>query len=236
MDDRLVVNTGMTYAKEIMEMGNDVIQALLAALSGKSIPQQRQVLEQFAKYAQMGGELDTVSFELEHLADFNTEAREVELAYYAVRNKQTNQLTIIIRDCDMMKLNQVAGNLARKGTPLYPDPQRSVSDFLETNEGKEIQFSLVESIEQVTAAKREATKRKVEFAVGKQQDGSYIVIFCKEDVEVLRETGVIDAGKPVFGLFQVSGIEDVHRIVREERRAKEAVRKNEKQNLKDYGR
>lgn len=237
MDDRMVISIGVTYAQNTMKTGNDAIQALFAALLGKSIPQQRQVLEQFAKYAQTGGRLRAVSFDMEHLAEFAAEARELELSFYAIRNKQTNQVTVIVRDCDTAQLNQVAENLAEKGRPLYPDPQRSVLNFLEANEGKEIQFCTVESIEQVMAAKWEAAKRNVEFAVGKQRDGRYIVIFRKEDVKALKDAGVIDAAsKPMSELFRASSIEDVRKIVREERQTKQATKENEKQNQKNHGR
>lgn len=55
MDDRTLVNQGMAYAQQTMETGDDLIQALLAALSERSIPQQRSTLEQFSQYEKTGG-------------------------------------------------------------------------------------------------------------------------------------------------------------------------------------
>ena len=97
-------------------------------------------------------------------------------------------------------------------------------------------FCRAESLEKIEAAKWEAANRKMEFAVGKQQDGSYIVIFRKEYTENLREIGVISKDAPVSKLFRVSDIEDVKQIVREQRQAKEAQKESEKQKQKNQGR
>ena len=55
MDDRTLVNQGMAYAQQTMETGDDLIQALLAALSERSIPQQRSTLEQFLSMKKQEG-------------------------------------------------------------------------------------------------------------------------------------------------------------------------------------
>lgn len=97
-------------------------------------------------------------------------------------------------------------------------------------------FCPIESMEQVEAAKWAAAKRKVEFAVGKQQDGSYIVIFCKADMEVLQELGIIDQSKSACNLFQTSDMEKVKKIVRDERKAEDAVKESEQENKKHHER
>lgn len=232
----MLVSVGMEYSQRTMEVWEDVVEALLATLSGKSSTGQKHILEQFAAYVKAGGTLKAVRFDEKHLADFHTAAREFGMMYYAVRDVRTKQAVIIFRDCDTAQLNQVAENLAKRGKPLYPNPQLSVSEFLEKNEKEEIMFCRAESLEKIEAAKWEAANRKMEFAVGKQQDGSYMVIFRKEDTENLREIGVIPENAPVSKLFRVSDIEDVKQIVREQRQAKEAQKETEKQKQKNQGR
>lgn len=236
MEDRALASIGMEYSQRTMEVWDDVIQALLAALSGKSGTGQKHILEQFAEYVKAGGTIKAVRFDEEHLADFHAAARELGLMYYAIRDVQTKQAVILIRDCDTMRLNQVAENLAKRGKPLYPNPQLSVSQFLEKNEKEEILFCRAESLEKIEAAKWEAANRKMEFAIGKQQDGSYIVIFRKEDTEDLREIGIIHKDALVSKLFRVSDIEDVRQIVQEQRKDKEAEKETEKPKQKNHGR
>lgn len=236
MEDRALASIGMEYSQRTMEVWDDVIQALLAALSGKSGTGQKHILEQFAAYVKAGGTIKAVRFDEEHLADFHAAAKELGLMYYAIRDVQTKQAVILIRDCDTMRLNQVAENLAKRGKPLYPNPQLSVSEFLEKNEKEEILFCCAESLEKIEAAKWEAANRKMEFAIGKQQDGSYIVIFRKEDTEDLKEIGIIHKDALVSKLFRVSDIEDVRQIVQEQRKGKEAGKETEKQEQKNHGR
>ena len=81
--------------------------------------------------------------------------------YYAVRDVQAKQAVILIRDCDTGCLNQVAENLAKRGKPLYPNPQLSVSEFLDKNEKEEILFCRAESLEKIEEAKWEADKQKI---------------------------------------------------------------------------
>ena len=236
MEDRMVVNAGMEYSQKTIEVWDDVVQALLATLSGKSGTGQKHILEQFAEYVKAGGIIKAVRFDEEHLTDFHTEARKLGLMYYAVRDVQAKQAVILIRDCDTMRLNQVAENLAKRGRPLYPNPQLSVSEFREKNEKEEILFCRAESLEKIEEAKWEAANRKLEFAIGKQQDGSYIVIFRKEDTEDLKEVGVIHKEAVVSKLFRVSDIEDVKQVVEKQRQAREAEKEAEKQKQKNRGR
>lgn len=44
MDGRTLVNTGMAYSEKTMEAADEVIQALIIALSGKSTAGQNHVL------------------------------------------------------------------------------------------------------------------------------------------------------------------------------------------------
>ncbi len=236
MDDRTLVNQGMAYAQQTMETGDDLIQALLAALSERSILQQRSTLEQFSQYEKTGGKLKAIQFDINHLEDFRMMAREEKFMHYAIRDRRTEQALVIFRECDRMQMNLVVERMAEEGKPLYQNPQLSVFDFLEKNEEQEIMFCPIESMEQVEAAKWAAAKRKVEFAVGKQQDGSYIVIFCKADMEVLQELGIIDQSKSACNLFQTSDMEKVKKIVRDERKAEDAVKESEQENKKHHER
>ena len=236
MEDRILVSVGMEYSQKTMEVCDDVLQALLVTLSGKSGTGQKHILEQFAEYVKAGGTIKAVRFDEEHLTDFHIEARKLGLMYYAVRDVQAKQAVILIRDCDTGCLNQVAENLAKRGKPLYPNPQLSVSEFLDKNEKEEILFCRAESLEKIEEAKWEAANRKLEFAIGKQQDGSYIVIFRKEDTEDLKEIGIIHKDALVSKLFRVSDIEDVRQIVQEQRKGKEAGKETEKQEQKNHGR
>ena len=236
MEDRILVSVGMEYSQKTMEVCDDVLQALLVTLSGKSGTGQKHILEQFAEYVKAGGTIKAVRFDEEHLTDFHIEARKLGLMYYAVRDVQAKQAVILIRDCDTGCLNQVAENLAKRGKPLYPNPHLSVSEFLDKNEKEEILFCRAESLEKIEEAKWEAANRKLEFAIGKQQDGSYIVIFCKADMEVLQELGIIDQSKSACNLFQTSDMEMVKKIVRDERKAEDAVKESEQENKKHHER
>lgn len=134
MDDRTLVDTGMGYAQETMEVADDVVQALLAALAGRSTPDQAHVLRSFARHVERGGRLYTIQSGQGHLEGFDGAARELGLAYQAAVDQRTGQATIIVRDQDLPLLEQVVKSLAAGGSPsmmirswMYPGSWRSMT-------------------------------------------------------------------------------------------------------------
>ena len=229
MDDKTLVNTGMAYSEKTMETADDVIQALLAALSGKSTVEQNQVLETFAKYVQDGGGLHAVQFSPEHLKDFELEAKANRLTYYAVADTQCGKVSVMIRDCDIRLFQHTAEQMAEKGHPLYKDPQLYVAEFFDKYEGKDIVFSKAESLETIRAAKREAADKNIEFAIGKQPDNSYIVMYLKEDYEILAQLGIADKTRNPVPISQSVNIREVKRIVEQKRAAVKVERGKQKE-------
>ena len=76
MEDRILVSVGMEYSQKTMEVCDDVLQALLVTLSGKSGTGQKHILEQFAEYVKAGGTIKAVRFDEEHLTDFHIESQK----------------------------------------------------------------------------------------------------------------------------------------------------------------
>lgn len=228
MDDKTLVNTGMAYSEKTMETADDIIQALLAALSGKSTIEQNHVLETFAKYVQDGGGLHAAQFSAEHLKDFELEAKANRLTYYAVTDRQSGKVSVIIQDCDIRLFQHTAEQMAEKGNPLYKDPQLYVAEFFDKYKSKDIVFSKAESLETIRAAKRDAADRNIEFAIGKQPDNSYIVMYLKEDYETLAQLGIADKTRNPVSISQSVNIQEVKRTVEQKRAAMNAERGKQK--------
>ncbi len=201
MDDRTLVSTGMAYSEKTMETADDVIQALLAALSGKADTEQNHVLENFAEYVQGGGGLYVTQFDSEKLKEFEQTAKANGLAYYAVTDVRNGKASVIIKDRDVPLLQQTAERMAEKGTPLYKDTQLYVAEFLDRYEGRDIAFRRIGSLEKIKSAKKGAADRGIEFAVGRQQDNSYIVIYLRENYKALTELGITDGTRFPPSLF-----------------------------------
>lgn len=222
----------MAYSEKAMEVADDLIQALLEALSRKSTPGQQRILEQFAAYERSGGGLQVIQFDAGHLRDFKREAGKAGLAFYAVTDTRTGQAAVMTRDRDAQLLEKVEEHLAGQGMPLYPDPQIPVAEFLDRYDREETVFARTESLEQVEAAKAGAAGRGVRFAVGRQPGSHYMVIFRKKDLEALGRLGIVDASREPEPLFSVTDIEEVKRVIHKERQAIE----RERQKQKDHGR
>lgn len=232
LDDRTLVNTGMAYSEKTMEVADNLVQALLAALSGKSAPGQQRILEQFAAYERSGGGLQVIQFDAARLGSFKKEAGKAGLVFYAVTDTRTGQAAVMTRDRDARLLEKVEEGLASRGMPLYPDPQVSVAEFLDRHDRKELVFVRTESLEQVEAAKAGAAGRGIRFAIGRQPDSRYMVIFCKKDREALGKLGIVDSSREPESLFSVWDIGEVKETDRKERQ----VMENERQKQKDHGR
>ena len=119
MDDRTLVNTGMAYSEKTMEAVDDVLQALLAALSGKANAEQNHVLEKFAKYVRGGGGLHVTQFGSEKLKEFEQAAKENGLAYYAVTDMRNGKASAMIKDRDVPLFERTAEQMAEKGNPPH---------------------------------------------------------------------------------------------------------------------
>lgn len=224
MDDRTLVDTGMGYAQETMEVADDVVQALLAALAGRSTPDQAHVLRSFARYVERGGHLCTIQFGQGHLEQFDGAARRIGMAYQAAVDQRTGEATIIVRDRDLPLLGQVVKELAAGGRPLYDDPQMDVSRFLAEHGEEGILSSRSGPMEQTGQAKMAVLEKGVEYAVGRRQDGSRMVLFLRKDQEILQELGIVDADKDPVPLSRVSDMREVERVVQENRQEREAAR------------
>ena len=234
MDDGTLVNTGMAYSEKTMEAADDVIQALIIALSGKSTAEQNHVLETFAKHVQGRGECYAAQFDSEKLKAFQKAAEENGLAYYAVADMLKGKVSAIIKDYDIPLFEQTVEQMAEKGNPLYKDPQMYVAEFLNKYEGRDIVFSRVDSLEKIKESKKEAAERGIEFAIGGQQDNRYLVMYLQEDYKALAELGITDGTKLPSPLLNSVDIKEVKRMVEQERKARDTER--EKQKEKQYGR
>jgi len=229
MDDRTLVNTGMAYSEKTMEAADDVIQALLAALSGKADTEQNHVLEEFTKYVQGGGGLHVTQFNPEKLNAFEQEAKENGLSYYAVTDMRNGKVSVIIKDRDIPLFEQTAEQMAEKGNPLYKDPQLYVAEFLDKYEGRDIVFGRMDSLDKIREVKKEAADREIEFAVGRQQDNRYIVMYLRENHKVLAELGIADGTRIPPSLFNSQDISEVKHVVEQERKARSTQKEKTKE-------
>lgn len=228
LDDRTLVDTGMAYSEKTMEVAENLVQALLAALDRKSTPEQKRVLEQFAEYEGRGGGLSAVRFDAGHLKDFARVAGEAGLVFYGVRDPCTSQVTVITRDRDIPLLEKVAADLASQGKPLYPDPQVPVAEFVASHGGEDLVFDRMKSLEQVGEGKFRAAEKGITFAVGRQPGGSYLVVSRGKDREILGKLGIVDSTWEPEKLFSVTGIREVRETVRQERERMEQERQRER--------
>lgn len=230
MEDKTLMDTGMGFSEKIMDAANDLIQALLAALSKTSTPEQKHLLEEFADYVYAGGTLQTIQFGKEQIESFDYAAKKFNLAYYAIGDKNTDQTIVIIKERDTKRLEQAAAYLAENNSPLFPNPQLSLSDFLAKYKEEEIVFIRMESLEQAETAKSKIVEKNqnIEFTVGKTQDNSYLMIFLHKDSETLKELGLIDKTKIPSPLAGTSTLQEIkQRIEDQKQRRKTENKKNE---------
>lgn len=229
MDDRTLVSTGMAYSEKTMEAADDVIQALIAALSGKANAEQNHILEEFARYVQGGGGLHAAQFHSQKLKGFEQAAKENGLAYYAVTDVRNGKVSVIIKDRDVPLFEQAAEQMAERGNPLYKDPQLYVAEFLDKYEGRDVVFSRIDSLEKVKAAKGGAVDSEIEFAVGRQQDNGYIVMYLRENHKALAELGIADGTKSPYSLLGSVDIQEVKRVVEQEKKARNTEKERQKE-------
>ena len=142
---------------------------------------------------------------------------------------RNGKVSAIIKDCDIPLFERTAERMAEQGNPLYKDPQLYVAEFLDKYEGRDIVFDRIDSLEKVKAAKRVAVDSEIEFAVGRQQDNSCIVMYLKENHKVLAELGIVDGTSSPSALLGSVNVQEVKRVVEQERKVRGMEKEKQKE-------
>lgn len=235
MTDEQIIRSGETLANKGMEVVDDLIQALIAALSNKSSEKEKEVLEVLAEYVKDGGELYTTACDKDAFELFEEIAKREGLTYYAGLNQETGVITIITKDQDAGKLVEISKEMAERGEMIMHNPQLPVAAY--TREfGNAIVYANVDSYEHVEKAKSKAAELGAHFAVARKNDGSYMILTNKADVDKLREAEVIPKQAPAMIFAHQSGLQDVLKLVRDRRRREQEQKEMEKEQKKNRGR
>ena len=192
MDDYMAKQS-VNIVGKVMEVMDDVIQALLAALMKKSTEEQQNILANFADYVANGGTLRTVDIDQEHFEAFEEAAAQADMSYYALSHPD-GTVGIILMEQDVAKFNDVVQQMDAAGEPLVKNPQLAYDDFRVRYEDAHISEATIEDPELIDMVKREAAARGMEFAVTQDQNGKYMIHYRKDDEDALRNIGLIQDG------------------------------------------
>jgi len=230
MEDRDLARMGMGITTKSMEVMDDLIQALLAALANKSTSDQQEVLKQFAEYVKEKGTLLAMECEPGVFPAFQEAAEANDLTYYAVQNRDTGKVSIITRDLDHEKIKETLLEMAKQGKPMVKDPQIPLKDMLERYDSLGLVYTTIPDYSCVEAAKEAAAEANIEFSVAKRADNSYMVIYLLKDYKAVREAGLVPEGRHFQVLVSHMDLQDVREIVEREKNEAKLDRRNEKSN------
>lgn len=189
MDD-FMAKQSVNVANKVMEVMDDVIQALLAALMKKSTAEQQNILANFADYVANGGTLRTVDIDQEHFEAFEEAAEQADMSYYALSHPD-GTVGIILMEQDVAKFNDVVQQMDAAGEPLVKNPQLAYDDFRERYGDVGTAEALIEDPELIDMVKKEATAQGVEFAVTRSENGKYMIHYHEDYENVLCDIGLI---------------------------------------------
>ena len=192
MDDYMAKQS-VNLANKVLEVMDDVIQALLAALMKKSTAEQQNILANFADYVANGGTLRTVDIDQEHFKAFEEAAAQADMSYYALSHPD-GTVGIILMEQDVAKFNDVVQQMDAAGEPLVKNPQLAYDDFRVRYGDVGTAEALIEDPELIDMVKQEAAACGIEFAVTQSQNGKYMIHYRDKDERALRNIGLIQDG------------------------------------------
>jgi hypothetical protein len=230
MDDDMVMNSSMGLASHSLQVVDDVLQALLAAVSGKDEKTQRHVLEQLRRYIRAGGNLQSIRVSLDRLPSFEPEAERMGLTYYAVRDDRVDEAVILIRDSDIRLLNRIAEQLEEQGTPLYENPQKNLSELLERYPDQKLLTVRIHSGKDLEEGKYQASLLGVSYAVMQGQDRALRLVFLEEEKEKMIQLKLIDPAAEPEPLLEHTDLKQVQQLVEERKKREEEAEKTREQN------
>lgn len=218
MTDNTLLQSSVTLAEKTLDTVDDILKALIEALSAKSTKEQHTVLERFSAHIDSGGTLNAIQLDTTHLKNFDEAAKALDLDYYPITDNE--KATILLMDKDVLSVNAIADELAKQGKPLYRNPQIPISDFMERHKNSEIVYVQVDNLSAIDAAKQRASEANLEFSVCRRADCGYIVVFDKQSQADLVAAGIIPDQKSAKALFSTITMSDAKSVVK---KMKEAV-------------
>ncbi len=234
MNDSSAFNGAMNFYDKTLSAADDIIRALLAALSQKSNDQQKKILEDFAKHLSNGNGLRAVSLDRDRMNAFAAYAKQHNLTYYSAMDRVTGTYNVIYKDSDEVQVQTIAEEMRENGRELFKNPQRSFADVCHDHTADHIRYQRITSLDDVLLAKPVLAAENVEFALAKNEDASYIVVFDSNDTEAIQKSGMVNESSPAAAFNGHTSLQDIRLIVREKR--DQYKKEQEKQKNQDRGR
>ena len=230
MNDSSAFSGAMGFYDKTLSAADDVLRALIAALAAKSNEDQKKILENFAKYIAQGKKLNAVVLDKDRMAAFAAYAKKHDLSYYSAADRVTGVFNVIYRDKDELQVQTIAEEMRESGKPLFRNPQRDFSDFC--REHADVQFQRIRSLDDVILAKQSLSAQGVDFALAKNADSSYIVVFDSKDAEAIQKSGMVREDSPAAAFNGHANIQNIRGIIEEKRRREEIEKENKRQKEK----
>ena len=127
MEDQFTQRAGSNLLDKSLELVEELILILLNLPANNR--EQYHLLNTYADYVREGGELKAVQFDALGLEDFHSAAKGMGLSYYSAVNKNLNEATVIIKECDEALLDEVLNKC-----PYLPPRKTTVEDLKEMAE------------------------------------------------------------------------------------------------------
>ena len=227
MNDSSAFSGAMGFYDKTLSAADDVLRALIAALAMKSNEDQKKILENFAKHIAQGKKLNAIVLDKDRMAAFAAYAKKHDLSYYSASDRVTGVFNVIYRDKDELQVQTIAEEMREDGKPLFRNPQRDFSDFC--REHDDLLYQKIRSLDDVILAKQSLSAQGVDFALAKNEDASYIVVFDSKDTEAIRRSGMVREESPAASFNGHANLQDIRRIIEEKRRREQIEKENRKQ-------
>ena len=227
MNDSSAFSGAMGFYDKTLSAADDVLRALIAALAAKSNEDQKKILENFAKHIAQGKKLNAIVLDKDRMNAFAAYARKHDLSYYSAADRVTGVFNVIYRDKDELQVQTIAEEMREAGRPLFRNPQRDFADFC--REHDDVLYQRVRSLDDVILAKQSLSAQGIEFALAKNADASYIVVFDRKDEAAVQNSGMVREDSPAASFSGHVDLRDIRRIIEEKRRREQIEKENRKQ-------
>lgn len=190
MDEEQLVNIGFELQTKTMAAVNDLLVALIDAISDvcKGCGNE-SVLEDYKKHVRRGGELYTCVLDKKRIEEFEKIAQANHFEYLLIGMKDKPETsTIIYKDCDSKIMDLVVTELTKDGIALAESMEISLEDLTNSLDGGLDETTGFKDEMSIKLFRAGADAAKLKYSLVKDEYGAYKVYTATKDFETL--TGV----------------------------------------------
>lgn len=242
MEGQALANRVMDMTTHMMDVADDVVVAIIKALSNKATKEEQGVIKAFTKYMKEGGKLRTVSLNKDALTAIKEYADKDDLMYLAIKTDGTDKTVVLFREEDEERVRDILKEMEKDGVQFDKNPQLEFEDYAykyanenSTDFQASSQYAFTKSEYDMHKAnlKELMAEANVEYAI-REGDDTITMYYPKAQDDIVKAMDFIDSAR-VTNVIDKKSVKTVKNDVGAARKAQEQEKEQAKEKKKSKG-